>query len=178
MLRLDFINVGYGDSILIQSISQNRVFRILVDCGDGQTAENRPGQKRTSACEFLQRRNIRTLDVLVLTHMHTDHVGGLTALTETVEIREVWTSYIPEETLFRTYKAGSGELLEEGEKITGTLYAVFRALNRLREKGVPVRLMRGETNIPFADWGFDLTLSSADDSLFREQELAFQAIPL
>ncbi len=176
MLQLDFINVGYGDSILVQSFSQERTFRMLVDCGDGRPVVNLPGQRKISTLEFLQKRDIRELDLLILTHMHKDHIGGFAAVADTVAICEVWTGYLPEESLFRIYLSEAGKLPKENERILKPMYRVFQTLNQLREKGVPVRLMRGENRFSFSDLGFELIVTSAGETLFQTQNQAFEAI--
>ena len=75
-MTLDFINVGYGDAILIRSGS----FTMLVDCGDWTVGDGGPDSQRISAADFLRQEGIDTLDLLVLTHLHRDHSGGLTEL--------------------------------------------------------------------------------------------------
>ena len=53
MLTLDFINVGYGDAILIRDT--DAAFSMLVDCGDVTVGDGGPESKRISAAEFLRR---------------------------------------------------------------------------------------------------------------------------
>ena len=84
-MTLDFINVGYGDAILVRSGS----FAMLVDCGDMTVGDGGPGSQRISAGEFLRREGIEKLDLLVLTHLHRDHSGGLTELLQTVACGEI-----------------------------------------------------------------------------------------
>ena len=78
MLLVDFINVGYGDAILIRDM--DAPFTMLVDCGDVHIGASRPDGRRTTAADYLQGEGIRTLDLLVLTHLHLDHAGGLAHL--------------------------------------------------------------------------------------------------
>ena len=49
-MTLDFINVGYGDAILIRSGS----FTMLVDCGDWTVGDGGPDSQRISAADFLR----------------------------------------------------------------------------------------------------------------------------
>ena len=65
-MTLDFINVGYGDAILIRSGSST----MLVDCGDWTVGDGGPDSQRISAADFLRQEGIETLDLLVLTHLH------------------------------------------------------------------------------------------------------------
>lgn len=90
-MTLDFINVGYGDAILIRDGS----FAMLVDCGDITVGDGGPGSQRVSAAEFLRREGVEVLDLLVLTHLHRDHSGGLTQLLKTVRVKKFLCNYLP-----------------------------------------------------------------------------------
>ena len=91
-MTLDFINVGYGDAILIRSGS----FTMLVDCGDWTVGDGGPDSQRISAADFLRQEGIDTLDLLVLTHLHRDHSGGLAKLLECVAVRSFRCNYLPD----------------------------------------------------------------------------------
>ncbi len=93
MLTFDFINVGYGDAILIRDTAAG--FSALVDCGDCSVGDGVPGSARISAADFLRREGIQILDLLVLTHLHRDHSGGLADVLSAAHVRELWTNYLP-----------------------------------------------------------------------------------
>lgn len=102
MLVLDFINVGNGDSILIQELEGGvRRFAMLVDCGhdslfrDDHPAPTDPRSKRIYAGDFLKEQGIDFLDVLLLTHFHRDHIGGLGRVLEAARVGKVVCSYAP-----------------------------------------------------------------------------------
>ena len=90
MLLLDFINVGYGDAILIRDTEEP--FTMLVDCGDVSVGNGGPDSKRIPASDYLRREGIETLDLLVLTHLHRDHSGGLAEVISAARVRELWTN--------------------------------------------------------------------------------------
>lgn len=80
VLEVTFIDVGQGDSILIETPKGTK---ILVDTG--------PKSERFDAGErivvpFLLQKGIRNLDALLLTHPHADHVGGAAAVLETIPV--------------------------------------------------------------------------------------------
>lgn len=105
MLLVDFINVGYGDAILLRETETP--FAMLVDCGDARIGRSRPDGRRITAADYLRREGIRELDLLVLTHLHLDHAGGLTHLLPGVRVREFWTNYLPPEEMWGSHTPGS-----------------------------------------------------------------------
>lgn len=114
-MTLDFINVGYGDAIFVRDGS----FSMLVDCGDCTVGDGGPGSARISAADFLRREGIGTLDLLVLTHLHRDHSGGLTDLLNCVRVKKFWCNYLPDPSFWggsvpvpEAFTAGARCLLE------------------------------------------------------------------
>ena len=104
MLVLDFINVGNGDSTLIRQIEDGRqVFAMMVDCGhDCLVRDDHPQLKDDCSCriyagDFLKKNGVTHLDVLLLTHFHRDHIGGLGRVLEAATVGELIASYIPPE---------------------------------------------------------------------------------
>jgi competence protein ComEC len=83
--RVTFFDVGQGDSIAIRDGAHT----ILVD-GGGRVEDGRFGETRL--LPLLLDRGIRRLDVVVLTHAHPDHCGGLPAVVEHLRVGEVWIS--------------------------------------------------------------------------------------
>lgn len=102
MLVLDFINVGNGDAILVREVEQGcRRFAMLVDCGhdslvrDDHTEPLDPRSRRIYAGDFLRAQGVDHLDVLLLTHFHRDHIGGLGRLLKQVTVERLLTPYLP-----------------------------------------------------------------------------------
>ena len=87
-LRVTAIDVGQGDSTLVQTPSGRT---LLVD-GGGTSDAASPDELDVGAkvvVPFLHYLGINRLDVLVLTHPHGDHVGGLAAVLREQEIGTV-----------------------------------------------------------------------------------------
>lgn len=85
-LRVTFINVGQGDAVLLEMPNGRR---LLVD-GGGKPAFSRssfdPG--RHVVVPYLTRQGIRRLDLVVNSHPHEDHLGGLLAVLENLQVKE------------------------------------------------------------------------------------------
>jgi beta-lactamase superfamily II metal-dependent hydrolase len=107
MLSVDFINVGYGDAILVRDTGEARraypikrishkPLTLLVDSGDTNTGVPYPDSLRISAADFLKQEGVTTIDVLLLTHLHRDHIGGLRKIMENIAIKELWINHLPD----------------------------------------------------------------------------------
>ena len=102
MLVLDFINVGNGDSVLVRELEgAQQKFAMLVDCGhdnlvrDDHPQELDPRSKRIYAADFLRKQGVSHLDILLVTHFHRDHIGGLARVLEAVTVDKLITPYLP-----------------------------------------------------------------------------------
>lgn len=102
MLVLDFINVGNGDSILVQEVEAGRRrFAMLVDCGHDRLVRDDhpepldPRSRRIYAGDFLKKQGIQRLDLVLITHFHRDHIGGLGRMLESVTVDRFLTPYVP-----------------------------------------------------------------------------------
>ena len=77
MLKITFINVGYGEGILIESGEGAARQTILIDGGSGEDEEYSQGQGRIRAKDYLAQKGIAALDCAIVTHAHEDHVCAL-----------------------------------------------------------------------------------------------------
>ncbi len=100
MLTIDCINVGYGDAVLIRETGGVRAFTMLVDAGDASAGRHAASDGRVTAAKFLRDEGVNGIDLLVLTHLHRDHVGGLGALLKSVRVQKLWTNYLPARRFF------------------------------------------------------------------------------
>ena len=82
-LTVTAIDVGQGDAILIES---GRA-RVLIDAGgDGRAAS------------WLARTGRRRIDLVIVTHGHQDHVGGVDEVLDRLRVRALWVRPVAGET--------------------------------------------------------------------------------
>jgi competence protein ComEC len=79
LLSVNFIDVGQADSILVHTPSG---YNMLVDAGN-----NDDGDTVTS---FLSSQGIKRLDVLIGTHPHEDHIGGMDTVIRQYQIGRIY----------------------------------------------------------------------------------------
>ncbi|KNZ68658.1 DNA internalization-related competence protein ComEC/Rec2 [Thermincola ferriacetica] len=78
-LKVHFINVGQGDSILIQTPGGKN---LLIDAG--------PNSAESTVESYLQAQGVKKLDVVVGTHPHEDHIGGLDGVIRSFDIGKIY----------------------------------------------------------------------------------------
>jgi len=83
--QMHVIDVGQGDSIFVKCGSKN----ILIDGGENG--------KGTIVTEYLEEQNVIKLDMVIATHTHSDHIGGLTYVMNNIETEAFMMSDIPDE---------------------------------------------------------------------------------
>ena len=102
---LDIIDVGHGDSILITSAAGKR---LLIDGGEPEAASTISAALRAcGACP---------LDLILLTHRHSDHLGGLRHVIE---------------------ECGTRQFMDSGYRHDSRVYG--RLLETLEKHGIPLR---------------------------------------
>jgi competence protein ComEC len=80
-LRYYAINVGQGDSSLF-IFPDGRT--MLIDAGTPEAGE--------TVVDFLKGKGIKKIDLLVATHPHADHIGGIQDVLDEFEIGKIWDS--------------------------------------------------------------------------------------
>jgi beta-lactamase superfamily II metal-dependent hydrolase len=78
-LRIDFIDVGQADSILIQLPNKEKM---LIDGGNNEDGD--------LIVEYLTVLKIDKIDYLVATHPHEDHIGGLDNIINNFKVAKVY----------------------------------------------------------------------------------------
>ncbi len=75
-LRFHFVNVGQGDATVIQTPGGQTM---LIDGGD----------PNTGIVQYLQSLGIQRIDLMVATHPHSDHIGGLVQVLQSIPVTKV-----------------------------------------------------------------------------------------
>ena len=153
-IEVHFIDVGQGDSILIRTPQKN----VLIDAG-----ENNKGDL---VVDYLQDLNIKNLDIVIGTHPHSDHIGGMDIVIDKMNVNTVILPKIPDSMVptTRTYTDLLKSIKNKDLKITPavpyteydlgngailTILAPLQDLKGLNNMSVVSRLDFGETSILF-----------------------------
>ncbi len=80
-LRFYALNVGQGDCLLFIFPDGKT---ILIDAGPEETGKN--------VVRYLKNCGVKKIDLLVATHAHSDHIGGMKSVISKFQIGKVWDS--------------------------------------------------------------------------------------
>jgi len=81
-----FIDVGQGDSILVQS----RNHAVLIDAGTASASQNIIG--------YLESLGVSSLDYVVATHPHSDHIGSMPEILDRFSVWNLWMPDVAHDT--------------------------------------------------------------------------------
>ena len=88
-VTVTFLDVGQGDAAVIDAPAGETW---LVDSGGRLFGDGPVDPGEAATLRFLVARRVRRLDVVVVSHPHPDHVGGLPAVAARLPIGELWIS--------------------------------------------------------------------------------------
>jgi len=97
-LTVHFLDVGQGDAIII--VYDGII--TLIDTGERQYAD--------MLIEYIENLGFSRIDILVGTHPHSDHIGGMAAIIRKFEIGEIFMPYIQHNT--RTFENTLDAIIE------------------------------------------------------------------
>lgn len=86
-LRVHFIDVGQGDSILVITPAGQAM---LVDAGESEYGQQ--------VVDYLRAQGVQELAVLVATHPHADHIGGLAAVLGNFKVNRIFAPRVTNNT--------------------------------------------------------------------------------
>lgn len=106
--ELDAIDVGQGDSLLATFPTGQLM---LIDAGGipafGQTRQVSLDIGEDVVAPYLWSRAIRHLDVVVMSHAHEDHMGGMPAILRDFRPAELWTGAVAESPEWQKVRAAA-----------------------------------------------------------------------
>lgn len=155
-MEVAFIDVGKGDAAIVR-LPDGRT--CLIDTGYAKTADTLVGN--------LEKRGIRTLDLVVLTHRHKDHAGGYPAIAEAFPIARVVEPYDPRDPS-RTLRVKPGNVLIEGKGYKLTALGPSRSHPDENEGSLVLKLEFGTVSFLFAA---DILAAGQEDLLSRGLDL-------
>ncbi len=111
-LIITLIDIGQGDATLIQSPSGRT---LLFDGGDN-------GRGNSIVVPFLQSVGVDTLDYMVASHYHADHIGGLDEVFNAIPVREAvydrgWSYHTATYTSYANTVASKRQTIEPNQVI-------------------------------------------------------------
>lgn len=127
------LDVGQADAILLQTEGQN----ILVDSGLSDNADNLVAE--------LKKLGVKKVDILVATHPHADHIGGMNAVLKSFEV---------------------GKIYDSGQVTTSKMYQKY--LKTVKEKKIPFALLRASDRIEIGSDGAVLEVLGPQEPLLKD----------
>lgn len=123
--KIHFIDVGQADATLVE---QNGKFA-LIDAGDFTS--------QIDLLNYLDGIGVKTIDLLIMTHPHTDHIGGMEAVLKRYRVKQV--------------------LLPDFSKIpTVTGYTIDAVLNTIKQLQIPSATAKTGDAYPLGEGSFEV----------------------
>ena len=121
-MTVHFLAVGHGDAIFIEFPEGQTM---LIDGGTEEMGR--------SICNYIEDRGYQTLDYVVLTHTHPDHIGGLIKVMENFEIEEIWLCpYLENYDLVQRFEQGyKSRSIRAIDVMRGNTFAIDRVNIRI-----------------------------------------------
>jgi competence protein ComEC len=123
-LRVHYIDVGQGDAIFIEFPNDQTM---LIDAGDVRYG--------SAVADYIRSNGYRSLDYVVATHPHSDHIGGMATVLDSIGVKNM---YMPRAvTTTRVYENLLDKIADKGLKINTARAGV----NVLSENGLSVDML-------------------------------------
>ncbi|MFZ2955871.1 MAG: MBL fold metallo-hydrolase [Candidatus Ozemobacteraceae bacterium] len=137
-LTVTFVDVGKGDATIVR-LPDGR--SCLIDTGYAETTEK--------LFKSIEKRGITAFDLVVVTHFHKDHVGGLPSVLEKMPVKQVIQPFDPREKN-RTLRVKVGDVLMSGEGYKLAVVGPRKLFSDENDASLVLRLTFGTTSFLFA----------------------------
>ena len=131
-IEFAMIDVGQGDGLVLRTSAG---VTIVVDTGTGSGGKAIAG--------YLAQQRIASIDLLILTHPHADHIGGVTHILQSTKVSAAWVS-----------------------GYAGQTRTQARVLEEFEQRGVPTTAVR-RGNQAILDGGVELNVLAPQDPLLQ-----------
>ena len=154
-----FMDVGQGDATIVRLPNEKT---ILID--GGQRFGNRD-YGASVVIPVLNHLNIKQIDWMIMSHPHSDHIGGLISIIEVMKIDSVYDSYLDMDTWTYTSLMDSlasrsvgirrpspGEVIELDKDLSMLIFAPDSATvskSHINDASIVFKLVYGETSFLF-----------------------------
>lgn len=115
-VKIEVLDIGQGDASLIYTKDEV----IMIDTGDVD--------ERDRLEKLLKERNISTIDKLIITHPHADHIGGAYVVFKNVNVKEVY---------------------DNGDATTSKTYQTY--LKNIKQKNIAYHQLKAGDTVDFGD---------------------------
>lgn len=175
LLSVRFINVGYGEAILLETQREGEAFTVLIDGGSAEAEEFVDRSSgRIPLHEYLAKRGIGKIDLLICTHLHEDHISGLLPVVEQCEIEAFRQGFAAD---FYQHMRPLDPMLYDHpsrQKFVRCLNDYIHVCALLDERGVPIHMSLAGDQVEFAP-GFSMEVlapSPARQQLLEERVIS------
>ena len=134
-LVVKVLDIGQGDAILIRAAGRT----VLVDTGDTGTKDK--------LAAYIKKEGITTIDKVVITHPHADHLGGMSAILDNFKVKQIYDS---------------------GQTTTTVLYRKYLSL--VQNKKIPFSVLTAGTEIAITD-DVKLKILAPEKPFIKDSEL-------
>ena len=89
-LDVIFLDVGQGDGVIVRVPTEEGIKTILVDAGFKDWTRD---MGEEVVVPVLRNFGVDQIDLLIMSHPHSDHIGGVEIILEEFEVNEIWDSH-------------------------------------------------------------------------------------
>ena len=171
-LRIDFINVGDGDAILVREYHGGKtIFTLLVDCGLREIP-GFIGSRRQTTASYLETEQVKIIDLMIVTHLHKDHFGGIPKL-QGILVRRLISSYFPDAGIDHLYDRASPYDNPSVQGMYDTVFDYIHCVRLLEKQGCRCEwASAGEMSLT-PGLMMSMTLS---EEVLKQQKIVFRAM--